>query len=94
MSSKRLNLRLVRNRERRSVMPPNPPSTPPNPTSIPQSELEEMFRVLSAAWENSKTEYVDVRIPAELSHLTWDQWEQAARLLQTLQMQQEFNPRQ
>lgn len=79
-----LNLRLVRNRHRRQQM-----QTPE--LNLPR-ELEQMFQVLHDAWESAESDQVQVRIPPELSHLTWDQWERAAHLLQMLQLQQELHP--
>ena len=55
-------------------------------------ELEQMFQVLHDAWEAAESDQVHVRVPPELAHLTWEQWELAAQILQQLQQQQLNSP--
>ena len=52
-------------------------------------ELEEAFRVVETAWQNSSEEEVNVEIPEHLTHLTPFQWEQVCQILMSLEDQRD-----
>jgi len=63
-----------------------------NNQALSRQEMEQAFRVIYQAWQAAKSEYVELQVPPELSHLSWGDWEQLAQLLNHLQMQQEHSP--
>ena len=56
-------------------------------------ELEAAFRVVQKAWDSAnEEEFVQIRVPKSLQHLSKEDWEDVCQMLEFLQWQQSSSP--